>query len=501
MNTSFKARKIRANGWLLIAIITIILTLSLSIQNCTKEKIIIYGQQPGKVTLVYPPNSLASLDSMPAFSWRSLSDVVKYQIQVATDIVFTNLVIDSAVIDTSYYHSAGLDNGTYYWRVRAKNNNDIWGDWSEAMVWLFRVNDKTEYMELVAQIQTPGTAQDVIVEDNTVYVADGQADLTLIDVSDPTNPSMIGNIDTYIDDFAKAVWKRPGDDFAYVADMDGRIQILYVGLPLEPNSPFNENYGLDQNLEELTGLFIDDEIDTVYIFTVASLSRRYMRFYQFVYDGYTPGQGDFYYPNPIELPADAYGVFYDSMTVFVEYYNGDSTYHEQIMGQFIFAAVGEAGLLMVNISNNHTFDNPDTTVKLLNDPRVVGWQDTPSIALSVQTKGGFAFVADDRGGLQIFDLPDTVLAFDHKAPRSIEPVLVANINTSGRTKDVHLVGDYCYLADGSKGLKIINVADPYNPFFVAAYDTPYAYGLWADEDYIYVADRDNGVMIFENRVF
>ncbi|RKX20273.1 MAG: hypothetical protein DRP26_01985 [Candidatus Zixiibacteriota bacterium] len=594
MNTICKFLKFQEKMWFITAIIIVII-ISFFIQNCTKEKIVIYGVQPGKVTLVSPPNSLSPLDSVPVFNWRPLRNAVEYQIQVATDIVFTSLFIDSTVSDTFYshgemfdnntyywrvraknsdnfwgdwseatiwhfrmgefpddyvtlisppdgldstyvempvlywqsltnaieyqvnvandvtfydmvintvvsdtfyYHSPGLDNGSYYWRVRAKDNNDIWGSWSEAMVWLFHVNNKTEFIELVTQIQTPGTAQDILVQNGVAYVADGQSDLTLIDVADPTNPAIIGNIDLYGDDFAKAVWKVPDDDYAYVADMDGKVQVLDV---VNLESPFNYNYGLDQNLEELTGLYIDDVVDTVYIFTVSSLSRRRMQFYQFVYDEVIPRPGDMYAPNAIEFPADGNGVYFDSMSVFVEYY-GDSTYYEQIMGKFIFAAVGEAGLWIINISDNHTFDNPDTTVKLIDEPRLVGFQDTPSISLSVQVKEGFAYVADDRGGLQIFNLPDTILAFDHKDPHLIDPVLIANLNTSGRTKDVHLVGNYCYLADGSKGLKIVDISDPYNPVFIAAYDTPYAYGLWADEDYVYVADRDNGIMIFENRV-
>jgi hypothetical protein len=496
MNSIFKFRIFQMKAWFMTAII-IAMAISFFIQNCTKEKIIIYGIQPDKVTLVSPPNSLSPLDSVPVFNWRSVNEAVNYQIQIATDIVFTDLIIDSAISDTFYSPGMTLDDNTYYWRVRAKNSDNFWGDWSEAIIWSFRIDIETEYIELVAQIQTPGTAQDILVQGDVAYVADGQSDLTLIDVADPTNPTIIGNIDLYGDDFAKAVWKVPADDYAYVADMDGKVQVLNV---VDLESPFNYNYGLDQNLEELTGLYIDDIVDTIYIFTVSSLSRRRMQFYQFVYDEVIPRPGDMYAPNAIEFPADGNGVYFDSMSVFIEYYR-DSTYYEQIMGKFIFAAVGEAGLWMVNISDNHTFNNPDTTIQLLNEPRLVGWQDTPSIALSVQTRGGYAYVADDRGGLQIFDLPDTVLAFDHKDPRLIDPVLIANLNTSGRTKDVHLVGDYCYLADGSKGLKIINVADPYNPVFEEVYDTPYAYGLWADEDYIYVADRDNGIMIFENRVF
>jgi hypothetical protein len=60
------------------------------------------------------------------------------------------------------------------------------------------------------------------------------------------------------------------------------------------------------------------------------------------------------------------------------------------------------------------------------------------------------------------------------------------------------VGDYAFIADGSGGLKVIDVSVPDSAHFVAAYNTPYAYGVYADSGYIYICDRDEGLMIFEN---
>jgi hypothetical protein len=50
-------------------------------------------------------------------------------------------------------------------------------------------------------------------------------------------------------------------------------------------------------------------------------------------------------------------------------------------------------------------------------------------------------------------------------------------------------------------LKIVDVSNPYAPFLLATYDTPYAYGVWADSEYIYIADRDDGVLIFRNKLY
>jgi hypothetical protein len=482
-----------------IEIALIIISIVLFIQSCTREKIIIYKPFTAKVILSYPPDGDAVFSTFPELAWRETVGAISYQVQIARDDGFRTIVDDAIISDTTYLTDASGNNATYYWRVRPENDEYIWGDWSDASIRSFRISDSSDYFELVATVPTPGIAQDVFVQDEVAYVADGQCLLTLIDVADPANPQIIGNLDRDSDDFARAVWKAPGDDIAYVADTDGKIMAMDISMPLDPYSMRSVNLGFAQNLYELTGLVYQD---TIYLFTVNSgYGRRKVFFHQIVYENTVPRTN-----RDLELPlfTDGSGVFFDSLDIVVEYrtidtLSGlDSTYYEAQRGMFVFAAASEGGLGWFDISQTHTFDNTDTL--LLQAPRELGWCDTPSLALSVFVKDGFAYVADDRSGLQIIDLPDTIPAFDHDSLYSANPVLIADINTSGRTKDVHIVGNYCFLADGSGGLKVVDISNPYAPVFLSAYTTPYAYGVWADGDYIYLADRDNGVMIFENKM-
>jgi hypothetical protein len=465
--------------------------------GCTKEKVIVYRPDVQKVKLVYPPNTEPVFSSNPDLVWNNLGEANAYQIQVATDVAFRGLKVDSTLADTSLTYSVPLANNLYYWRVRARNADGVWGDWSEASIWSFRISDVSQFFELAAELQTPGTAQDLIIRDGIAYIADGERLLTLVDISDPTAPVMIGNLNLpAAHDYAKNVWKQPGSNFAFVADMDGKIQALEVSQPLNPESPFNRNFGLDQNLEDVEGLVY---LDTVYLAAVSSsFTRRHLSIYQIIYIDGAPTPNTYFPIIQIPLQSDGLGVFIDSLSTIVEYQQADSVYYETQSGNFIFVASGEAGLLWFNISLSHTFDGTDTL--MLRGPQFLGSEDTPSIAISVCVKAGFAYVADDRGGLQIFDLPDTIPAGDHDSPFPANPVLISNINTSGRTKDVQVLGNYCFLADGSGGLKVVDVADPYNPRFLAAYSTPYAFGIWVEPDYIYLADRDMGLLIFENRL-
>jgi hypothetical protein len=63
-----------------------------------------------------------------------------------------------------------------------------------------------------------------------------------------------------------------------------------------------------------------------------------------------------------------------------------------------------------------------------------------------------------------------------------------------------VIDNFAFIADSDGGLKVIDATIPDSAHFVAAYATPYAYGLTATRDYIYVCDRDLGLMIFENRI-
>lgn len=484
----------------MLVITSLMLIIVFMIQSCTKEKIIIYRPVTDKVNLASPPNTGLVFVEMPTLAWEQLSGATGYQVQLSNGDAFSDIVVDAVVTDTSFDYGGSMGNSQYFWRVRAQNGDQVWGDWSDADIWSFSINDNVNYMVLRSVTPTYGVAQDAyVVEERPdsviAYVADGQAGLTIVNVTDPAAPRMVGNLDHPNGDFAQSVWKLPGDEIAYVADMDGKIATLDTRLPLDIGSVRDINLGWDQNLTDLCGMVYQD---TIYLFTVNSLyTHRIVAFFQIVYRSGIPGFGDFYIVPPADLPSNGEGVFYDTMSVVVEYYDSDtdSTRYENQEGMFVFAAADQGGLFWYDISATHSFDGADTL--LLKSPRFLGSADTPYSALSVFVSNGYAYVADDRSGLQIFDLPDTIPAWDNDSTYSADPVWVADINTSGRTKDVFIDGNYCYLADGSGGLKIIDVTNPQAPVFMAAYTTPYAYGVFVHGDNIFICDRDNGLMIFE----
>ncbi|WP_181918238.1 MULTISPECIES: S8 family serine peptidase [unclassified Wenzhouxiangella] len=79
------------------------------------------------------PADGAELDELrPTFSWSPLSDVGAYDIQIATDDSFGNIIFDGNVDSPSFTPASDLEKWSkYYWRVRGINNCGE-GEWSEA---------------------------------------------------------------------------------------------------------------------------------------------------------------------------------------------------------------------------------------------------------------------------------------------------------------------------------------------------------------------------------
>ncbi len=78
---------------------------------------------PGAPALVSPANNAVNVSQLPTFTWQPTTQANSYNIQVALDPYFNNIVASaSGLTGTSYTPSASLMSSThYYWRVWAVN--------------------------------------------------------------------------------------------------------------------------------------------------------------------------------------------------------------------------------------------------------------------------------------------------------------------------------------------------------------------------------------------
>lgn len=82
-------------------------------------------------TLLLPADLSTESTDLPTFSWENVENATNYQIQIDNEIDFSSPVFDNVSVDTSQTPELGLNDGIYYWRVRAINTFETPGEWSE----------------------------------------------------------------------------------------------------------------------------------------------------------------------------------------------------------------------------------------------------------------------------------------------------------------------------------------------------------------------------------
>ena len=116
----------------------------------------------------------------------------------------------------------------------------------------------------------------------------------------------------------------------------------------------------------------------------------------------------------------------------------------------------------------------------------VGWCDTPGYAeaIKIRENDSIAFLACGTAGLQIIDYSDTSNIF-----------IAGSYDGSGYAKDLEYKNNLVFMTTELSGLQIINVANIASPSLVGTVETEYALGLDLDENYIYLADEIEGIII------
>ncbi len=96
------------------------------------------------VTPTSPPNATPEREfyttSTPTLTWSPVSWAIGYQIQVDDDPNFGSPIVREFDMNTLSYTTPTLENGTYYWQVRAKRSVTTWGNWSKTDIFVVSVS-------------------------------------------------------------------------------------------------------------------------------------------------------------------------------------------------------------------------------------------------------------------------------------------------------------------------------------------------------------------------
>lgn len=280
---------------------------------------------------------------------------------------------------------------------------------------------------------TSGSAQGVTLAGNLAYLADGNCGLRVLDVSDATRPVALGEYKT--DGQAVSVCV-PGTN-AYLAVFGGGLQVLDVSDPAAP--AFVGGYSTNADCSDvavsgqyayltvwdsgLLALDVSDPATPAYLDDYVSGSYGVNGLFVRDGTGYVAQAGgmraiDVTDPENLALAGTHVDIMYDGYDVHV-----DGAYAYLTIDMYL--RVLDAG-------------NIGPTVGELELP---GW-----LAMGLCANDGYAYVADDDGGLQVIDVSDPA-----------NPAGVAAYDTWGNALGVAVEGRYAYVADGANGLLVMDL--------------------------------------------
>jgi hypothetical protein len=294
--------------------------------------------------------------------------------------------------------------------------------------------------KVVSSFLTSGFANDVLKSNDLLYVAQGEGGLSIYNVSDPAHPSFVSLTTKGLRGYAGKIAIK--DTVVYLSANTFGVNVVNVA---HPDTPF----------VTVTNLGIKPAKNFLVIgnYLLVAISEQGV------------GIGEISYPEEPDIRSQfstrgyAYGLANSSDT------------------NYLFVATGEMGLSIFNISNWQDGFGiyPES-----------GWCDAPGDAEAVvlDESRSLAFLACGTAGLQVFNYADTSNIF-----------IAGVFDSAGYAKDILYKNNRVYMACELGGFQVIDVSEPTAPKLVGAVATKFALGLEMDENYIYVADEDAGVVI------
>lgn len=273
----------------------------------------------------------------------------------------------------------------------------------------------------------------VQVHDNVAYVANLEAGLTVMDVTDKTNPIQLVTIPT--GGWAKDVLLSPDANYLYVADFDSGLNVFSLA---DPRNPIRIR-----------------TVPTVPNYCCHSLDIRDGVLYATIYN---------YGLNVFDLsdPANPQLTWHDTDNIVPDLREMDLSAD----GQYAYAVSTEVGIRVYSVIS------PDSLI-LQYTTRVV---ENP---FDIVVKGNYAYVVDDEKGLFVLNVqnPGYIFKLD-SLPAQSQAASVTFID------DTHLL-----MSDWVAGVAIVDVSNPNNITEINRCNTPgTAWKSFVSGQYAYLSD-------------
>lgn len=337
----------------------------------------------------------------------------------------------------------------------------------------------------LSELDTPGHAANLTLANNTAYLADHQRGLQIMDISDPATPAWVGEFQTDGDAFQVQVVSNR----AYIASGISKVSVVDVSNPATPAQLTTSLTGESVRSLQIIGnqaLFADRSSGLI-LAELLGMSPIAPSIVDFTRSG-TAAVG-----RELVLSVASEGTPPLSYTWL---FNGTPlTNSVTVSGvnqphlRFPTLGTTNSGNYTVVISNAQgsvTSAVAAVTVTAAGTPVARGVFDTPGSALAAVAFGNIGFIADGTAGLRMVNLTN----WDN-------PVTAGTYAPTGSVFGLCLQTNLLYLALGSNGVAILDISTPEQPVHVGAFDTPgNALNLDVTNGRAFVADGAAGLRIY-----
>ena len=312
---------------------------------------------------------------------------------------------------------------------------------------------------VVGRLPLPSINTGVAILEDHAFVAAGQAGFHVVDISDPLKPQLVTTFNTlkYTESVqvVRSIIKRSIFDVALLVEGTEGVSSFTVTDPAHPVDNVASTTATDANDIMVIEPARPDEPFTL----ILAEGWKGVRF--FAHSVAYPGQ----------IVYD--GVFAGTRGIAKDLAMKDG---------YLFVADDQMGMTVLDariIALGAVVEVPEA------------WRDTPGNALAIAIDGDYAYIADKRKGLAIFNIAN---------PR--DPQAVAQMPLDGWCVDVAVRDGMAFVAGYDAGLHIVNVSDPYHPTYAGNVRSSNATGVaLGDDGIVVVTDEDDGLLVLQGPAF
>jgi hypothetical protein len=335
---------------------------------------------------------------------------------------------------------------------------------------------------IVGQCSMGGFCYNISMVDNYAYISVNSFQnvtfIKIIDVSDPENPFIANPYNTNI--FPREILVI--DSYAYVITQYWGFYIMDISDPLNPLPVSSMEFPqisypsislFDGKLLIPTGHSLSViDITDVNIPHVMSTFSRPIGLYNIAISQEHAVIFDVY--NRMMVinttdPIDPYEVSINDIDVYSGFFQNIEEHEDLIY------ALNSSGELRI-----YNLDDPVT-------PEEVGYFDIETTLIDIDIINDYAYLALGGSGFSILNIEDPA-----------NPFVIGSCSVEGYSRGVEVSGNYAYIAASESGLRIVDITIPVFPYELTSYEDGYSISsVSVSGNYAYLADGSSGIHVLD----